>query len=77
MVASHLCFRRTADVSFAFSSLFFLVPFELDCVVCPSSGLAVVSVGCYINIARRKPVSKKKHLVPDLNMFLPQKSSEA
>jgi hypothetical protein len=30
----------------------------LDYVVCPSNGLRVVSCGCYINIAGRKPVSR-------------------
>ena len=33
--------------------------FGRACAVCPSSGLEVVSVGCYIYIAGRKPVSCK------------------
>ena len=57
-VESHLCFRRTVDVGFVLSSLFFFVSFGHDCAVCPSSGLTVVLVGCYIYIAGRKPVSR-------------------
>ena len=38
-------------VSDLFSFFLFSVSFGHDCVVCPSYGLAVVLVGCYINIA--------------------------
>lgn len=42
-----------------FFSCFSLVfSFGRDCAVCPSDELHVVSGGCYINIAGRKPVSR-------------------
>ena len=46
-----------------FSALFsllcsFLFLFGRNCAVCPSIASTVVSVGCYINIAGRKPVSR-------------------
>jgi hypothetical protein len=42
-------------LSFFSSSSF--VSFGLCCAVCPSGGINLVSVRCYINIAGRKPVS--------------------
>ena len=47
----------------AFVSLDF--SFGLDCDVCPSSGLTVVSGGCFINITGQKSVST----VSDANVF--------
>ena len=46
---------------FALFSLLCSVLFLLGLFVlfCPSCGLADVSVGCYINIAGRKPVSRE------------------
>ena len=45
-------------------SAFFLFLFSyfslgLGCAVCPSGDLTVVLCGCYINIAGRKPVSRR------------------
>ena len=62
MVAIHLYFRRTTVIGFVFSSLFFFVSCWAFCVVCPSCDFVVVSVGCYINIAGRKPVSRESRL---------------
>ena len=58
-VASHFRFRRSADFGFVFFSLplFFLLGLVLCCFT-PSSGFEVVSCGCYINIAGRKPISR-------------------
>ena len=51
-------FRRTADVGFVFSSLFFLC-FLLGVIVLFAPAVALqLYVGCYINIAGRKPVSR-------------------
>ena len=43
-------------VSFSFS----VISFGLACAVCPSIGLSVVSCGCYIYIAGRKPISREE-----------------
>jgi hypothetical protein len=48
------------DIIFSFSLSLFL--FGLACVEAPK----VVSVGCYIKIARRKPVSRSFSLEPKL-----------
>ena len=59
-MASHLRFRRSTDVGFVFFSLplFFLLLGLVLCCFSPSGGSKVVSCGCYINIAGRKPVSR-------------------
>jgi hypothetical protein len=51
---------RLCQHCFLFSSSF--VSFGLWCAVCPSGDLHLVSVGCYINIAGRKPISRRKIL---------------
>jgi len=56
-VAGHPCFRRATVVGFVFSSFssLFSLPSLLGVVL---SGLAAVSIGCYINIGGQKPVSR-------------------
>jgi hypothetical protein len=43
---------------FFFFCLFFCF-FGLCCVVCTNGGLFLVSVGCYINIAAQKAISRR------------------
>jgi hypothetical protein len=43
----------------SFSCLSFVFSFGRACAVCPSHGSYAVSVLCYINIAGRKPISRR------------------
>ena len=62
-VASHLCFRRSANVGFVFFFLLFFFFWAWLCCFSPSNGFNVVLCGCYINIAGRKPVSSIQRLI--------------
>ena len=62
VVATHL-----SSVDLPLSALFFfflslIFSLGLDCAVAPAV-VSVVSVGCYINIAGRKPISRTKFIV--------------